>query len=127
MSQNLQVLWPSNYKDGLCLENNQLAVSLLTNMWNLNNLGKFLCKYCLNYLMYFALYMIIWISLLWIHYLKMNSVNWTKYLSTCNYYDLFISKCTWFGHITNLWTHFPMKWWIWINLISYCVHIVSVF
>ena len=97
ISHYLQVLWLSHFKAYLSLSNNEVTGTLPTEMGNLNNLGKLLCKYCLNSLMNFAFCMNICISLLWIYDFKMESVNWTRYL-TC---DFLISKCTCIYHITN--------------------------
>ena len=69
--------------------------------------------------------MIICISFLWIYDLNMESVNWPKYLTTCKSYEFLISKGGCLCQITHYRVHFPLKWEIWINLVSYCVHIVS--
>ena len=46
-----------------------------------------MCTHCLNSLMVFLFCIIICISLFWIEYLKMESVNWPKYLTTCKSCD----------------------------------------
>ena len=79
---------------------NQQAYLLLK--WgNMNNLGKILCKYCPNYKINFAFCIIICIYLLYMYYLKMESVNWPKYPTTFLSFDLLISKYTSFSHITH--------------------------
>ena len=94
-------------------------------MGNLNELGKLLCTHCLNSLMDFVFCMIICISLLWIYDLNMESVNSPKYLTTCKSCDFLISKLSCICQITNLRVHFPLKWGIWMDFVSYRVHIVS--
>ena len=105
--------------------NNELIGTLPTEMGNMNQLSKLLCTHCLNSLLDFVLCMIICISLLWIYGLNMESVNWPKYLTTCKSCDFFTSKGSSIYQITNLRVHFPLKWEIWMNFVSYCVHIVS--
>ena len=56
----------------------------------------------------------------------MDSVNWPKYLTTWNFCDFLISNLSWICQITNLRANFPLKWNIWMNLVSYCIHIVSI-
>ena len=77
MSHHLQVLWLSHFKGLLKLSYNPLTGTLPTEMGNLNNLGKLLCTHCLNSLMNFVFCMSISIYLLWIYYLKLESVNWS--------------------------------------------------
>ena len=92
VSHYLQVLWLFHFKGRLHLYNNTLTGTLPTEMGNMNGLGKLLCTHCLNSLMNFAFYMIIFISLLWIYDSKMEIVNWPKYLTTCKSCDFLISK-----------------------------------
>ena len=115
----------SQFKGRLILSNNDLTGTLPTEMGNMNQLCKLLCTHCLNSSLDFLFCMIICISLLWIHDLNMESVNSPKYLTTFKYCDFLISKggCIW--QITNLRVHFPLKWEIWINSVSYCVYIAS--
>ena len=88
-------------KGGLDLSNNELTGTLPTEMGNLNELCKLLCTHCLNSLMVLSFCMIICISLLWVYYLDMESVNWPKYLTTCKSCDFLISKGTCIWEITN--------------------------
>ena len=125
ISHHLQVLWFSHFKDVLDLSNNKPTGTLPTEMGNMNQLGKLLCTHCLNSLMDFAFCMIICISLSWIYDLKLESVNWQKYLTTCKSFDFLTSKMSCICQITNLRAHFPLKWETWMKLVSYCVHIVS--
>ena len=117
--------FPFQWEVYLYLSNNKLTGTLPTEMGNMNYLSKLLCTHCLNSLMDFAFCMFICISLLWIYDLNMKSVNWPKYLTTCKSCDFLISKVGCICQITNLWTHFPLKWETWMNFVSYCVHIVS--
>ena len=101
ISHHLQVLLISNFKVGLSLSFNQLKSKLPTEMRNMSQLGKLVCTHCLNSLMDFAFCIIICISLLWSYYLKMESINWSKYLTTCKSCNFLISKCGWFFQIMN--------------------------
>ena len=110
ISHHLQVLWLSHFKGELGLEYNELTGTLPTEMRNMNNLSKLFCTHCLNSLIDFSFYMIICISLLWIYDLNMESVNWSKYLTTCKSCEFLISKGGCICIITNLLVHFPLKW-----------------
>ena len=102
MSHHSRVLWHSHFKEELDLFNNELTGTLPTEIGNLNELGQLLCTHCLNSLMDFAFCMIICISLLWMYDLKMESVNWPKYLTTCKSCNFLISKMSCIYQITNL-------------------------
>ena len=91
-AHHLQFLRLSHFTDWLGLYHNQLTGTIPTEMGNMSQLGKLLFTHCLNSLIDFAFYMIICIPLLWIYDLKMESVNWPKYLTTCKYCDFLISK-----------------------------------
>ena len=121
----MQVFWLSHFKDELYLPNNEFTGTLPTEIGNMNELRKLLCTHCLNSLMDFSFCMIIFISLLWVYYLKMDIVKWPKYLTTCKSCEFLISKMCWICQITNLRVHFPLKWETWMNLVSYWVHTVS--
>ena len=110
ISHYLQVLWVSHFKVTLYLSYNKLTGTLPTEMGKKNNLGKLLCTHCLNSLMDLVFCMIICISLLWIYYLNMESVNWPKHITTCKSCDLLISKAGCICSITNQRAHFPLKW-----------------
>ena len=114
----------SHFKGRLDLSNNELMGTLLTEMANMYYHRKLLCTRCLNSSLDFVFCMNICIFLLWIYDLKMESVNWPKYLTTCKFCDFLISKMSWIWQITNLRAHFPLKLETWTNLVSYCVHIV---
>ena len=124
MPHHLHVLWLSHFKGRLDLSNNELMGTLVNEMANRYYLCKLLCTHCLNSLMDFVSCMIICIFLLWIYYLRMESVNWPKYLTTCKFCDSLISKMSWICQITNLRADFPLELETWMNLVSYCVHIV---
>ena len=76
MPHQSQVLWLSHFTVDLDLSYNKLTGTLPTQIGNMNQLRKLLCTHCLNSLMYFAFSMILCLSLLWIYYLKIESVNW---------------------------------------------------
>ena len=97
----LQVLWLSHFKGWLDLSNNTLTGTLPTEIGNMTQFGKLFCTHCLDSLLDFVFCMIIYISLLWIYDLNMESVNWPKYLTTCKSCDFFISKMSWICTITN--------------------------
>ena len=123
---HLQVYKISHYKVDLYLLKKHIMGTLTIKNGYIYHLRKLLCTHCLNSLMYLVFCIIICISLLCIHHLNMGGgVNWPKYLTTCKSCDFLISKqiCIW--KITYEWGQFPMKWEIWINLVRYCVHIVS--
>ena len=126
-NQNISLhasFWLFYFIRRLDLSNNELMGTLLTEMGNMYYLRKLWCTHCLNSSLDFVFCMIICIFLLWIHYLKMESVNWPKYHTTCKFFDFLISKMSWICQITNLRAHLPLKWGTWMNLVSYCVHIV---
>ena len=126
ISHYLQFLWLSLFKEILDLKNNILTGTLPTEMGNMNQLDKLLCTHCLNSLMDFVFCMNIYISLLCIYDLNMESVNWSKHLTTCKSCGFLFSKfgCIW--KITNWRVHFPLKWETWMNLVSYCIHILLI-
>ena len=121
----LQVLRLSHFNVLLYLYNKEITGPLPTEMGKINQLFKLCCTHYLNSWMDFLFCMIICISLLWIYDLKMESVNWPKYLTTWKFCDFLISKMSCIWKITNSRAHFPLKWEIWLNLVSYCVQIVS--
>ena len=51
--------------------------------------------------------------------------KWPKCLSTCNSCGSLIKKWTYIYETMNKWAQLPLKLEIWINLVSYCVHIIS--
>ena len=91
----------SHFKGELILFDNTLMGTLPTEIGYLNELGKLFCIHCFNYLMVLALCMILCTSLLWIHYLMLESDNWPKYLTTCKSCDFLISKGNWIYDITH--------------------------
>ena len=74
-----------------------IIVKITTEMGNLNQTSKVLCTHYHKYLMDYSLYMIIYISLLWVYHLKMESGDWPKYITTRKSCHFNISKwtCIW--------------------------------
>ena len=83
--------------------------TLLIEMGEISQLGKVLCTHCLKSLMDYLICMIICIIFLRIYQLKMESDNWTKYLTTCNSRNYLIPKWTRISKKTTQWAHLPLK------------------
>ena len=88
-------------------------------------LSMLLCTHFLNSLIDFIFCMVMFISFFGIYYLKIESIIWAKYLTSCESCEFIISKGGCIFMITSSRAHFKLKWETWLNLVSYYVHIVS--